>query len=217
MTSAAIMLLIMTSLWTGAYIFAIVYALRNKTHAIPPISLAFNFAWELVAMFFYFEYVAIVWVITDIIIVFLFAKEYMAKKDKDGFLYIIPFVFWAILCILLFNVQIPEKFNGLYFLGFAQDLFMAIEFNYEFKKKEKDKKIDLILWFVALFKLLGDLLAFISSRMFPSVTFFGILVLIFNTVYILRVSQVLFGFPPKKVPEKKAGKNKKKAKKRKKR
>lgn len=219
MTTPEVMLLVMTCLWTTVYIFSIVYALRNKTHAIPPISLAFNFSWELIAMLFFWEYVAILWVITDIFIVILFINEYRTNHDKKGFLYLIPFVCWSLLCIFLFKIQIPGKFNGFYFLGFAQDLFMAIEFNYEFKKKTKSRKIDFTLWLVALFKLLGDFLAFISSRTIPFVTFFGIFVLIFNICYIVRVSRYLFlkqnnQNSTKDVPANKK-KNKKKTKKKK--
>lgn len=192
MPISSLMLLVMTSLWSMVYILAIVYSLRSKTHAIPPISLAFNFAWELVAMLFYWEYVAIVWVIIDVVIVALFVNEYRIKKDKKGFLYLIPFACWSLLCVLLFNIRIPGKFNGFYFLGFAQDLFMAIEFHCEFKKKKSAQKINLTLWFVALFKLLGDLLAFISSRTIPFVSFFGIFVLLFNTGYIVRISKYLY-------------------------
>lgn len=213
LTIRDILMVLLTAFWTLTYVFAVIYALRSKTHAIPPFSISLNFSWEIVALFYYFEYVDIAWVIVDVFIVALIVKEYIDQKNKKACLYLISFVCYGIICALLFNRPFSDGSNGYIFLSFAMDLIMAIDFNIEFKEKLKLKKIDLMLWFVALFKLLGDATALIIYRMYPSVLFFGIAVLIFNTAYIVRVSKVLFGKKEERSPKK----IKKKSKKRKKR
>ncbi len=203
-----IMMVLLTAFWTLAYVFAVVYAVRNKTHAIPPFSVSLNFSWEIIALFYYWEYVDIAWVIVDVFIVALLIKEFIEQKNKNAFLYLISFVCYGIICALLFNKPFDDGSNGYVFLSFAMDLVMAIDFNLEFKEKQKLKKIDLMLWLVALFKLLGDATALIIYWMYPTVLVFGIAVLILNTLYIVRVSQVLFGKPEKKTPKKKTQKKK---------
>lgn len=203
------MLVLLTLFWTLSYIFAVVYAVRNKTHAIPPFSISLNFSWEIVALFYYFEYVDIAWIIVDVFIVVLIIKEFIEKKNKKGFLYLISFVCYGIICALSFNKPFFDGSNGYIFLSFAMDLVMAVDFNLEFKEKKRLKKIDLMLWFVALFKLLGDATALIIYRMYSSVLLLGIAVLIFNIIYIVRVSQNLFGKPKKQPPKKQPKKRRK--------
>ena len=199
MTVRDIMLILLTIFWTLAYIFAVVYAVRKKTHAIPPFSVSLNFSWEIIALFYYWEYVDIAWIIVDIFIVALMIKEFIDAKNKKSLLYLIPFVSYGIICAALFNKPFSDGSNGYIFLSFFMDLVMAVDFNLEFSKKLRSKKMDLSLWFVALFKLLGDATALIIYRMYPYVVFLGLAVLAFNTVYIIRVSQDLFVAPKKKV------------------
>lgn len=216
MTTRDIMMILLTAFWTFAYIFAVVYAVRNKTHAIPPFSVSLNFSWEIVALFYYWEYVDIAWIIVDIFIVALMVKEFADAKNKKALLYLIPFVCYGIICAVLFNKQLPDGSTGYIFLSFAMDLVMAVDFNLKFKKKQELKKIDLWLWLVALFKLLGDAVALIIYRMYPYVVFFGLAVLLFNTVYILQVSNYLYSslkrkeLKGKKMPKKKKRKKHKK-------
>lgn len=212
-----IMMVLLTAFWTLAYVFAVVYAVRNKTHAIPPFSVSLNFSWEIVALFYYWEYVDIAWVIVDIFIVALMVKEFVDAKNRKALLYLIPFVCYGIICALLFNKQLSDGSTGYIFLSFAMDLVMAVDFNLKFKKKQELKKIDLWLWLVALFKLLGDAVALIIYRMYPYVVFFGLAVLLFNTVYILRVSDYLYSSFKRKEIKGKSLPKKKKRKKHKKR
>ncbi len=216
MTTRDVMLILLTAFWTLAYIFAVVYAVRNKTHAIPPFSISLNFSWEIIALFYYWEYVDIAWIIVDVFIVALIVKEFIDAKNKKALLYLISFVCYGIICAALFNMPFSDGSNGYIFLSFVMDLVMAVEFNLEFDKKQQMKKIDLSLWLVALFKLLGDATALIIYRMHPYVVFLGLAVLVFNTVYIIRVSQDFFGIPKKKV-DKKSKNNTMKHKKRRKR
>ena len=209
MTIRDILLILLTAFWTLTYIFAVVYAFRNKTHAIPPFSVSLNFAWEIIALFYYFEYVDIAWIIVDVFIVALLIKEFINNKNKKSFLYLIPFICYSIICALLFNKQFSDGLSGYIILSFAMDLVMAIDFNLEFKEKQRLKKIDLMLWLVALFKLLGDATALIIYRMYPVVLIFGIAVLVFNTIYIYRVSKNLFGKQQKKTSVKKSKKKRK--------
>lgn len=200
MTIRDVWLILLTAFWTLAYIFAVVYAIRNKTHAIPPFSVSLNFSWEIVALFYYFEYVDIAWVIVDVAIVALLIKEFIDNKNKKSLLYLIPFIYYGFACALLFNKSFPDGSTGYIFLSFAMDLVMAVDFNCEFKEKQRSQKVDFMLWLVALFKLLGDAVALVIYQMFPSAMFFGVAVLVFNTIYIARVSHHLWVKPQQKAP-----------------
>lgn len=195
MTTRDIMLILLTIFWTLAYIFAVVYAIRNKTHAIPPFSVSLNFSWEIIALFYYWEYVDIAWVIVDIFIVALMIREFINTKNKKSILYLIPFFCYGFICAVLFNKQFSDGSNGYIFLSFLMDFVMAVDFNFEFSKKRRLKKIDFSLWLVALFKLIGDVTALAIYRMYPYVVFLGLAVLFFNVIYIIRISQVVFGIP----------------------
>lgn len=219
MTPRDVMLVLLTIFWTLAYIFAVVYAARNKTHAIPPFSVSLNFSWEIIALFYYWEYVDIAWVIVDIFIVALMVQEFVDTKNKKALLYLIPFVCYGIICAALFNKSLSDGSTGYIFLSFFMDLIMAVDFHLEFRQKQQSSKINSSLWFVALFKLLGDATALIIYRMFPYVVFLGLSVLAFNIVYIVRVSRYLLNWKnkdsTKNIPTSKK-KNKKKPKKKKK-
>lgn len=197
MTARDVMMILLTAFWTIAYIFAVVYAVRSKTHAIPPFSVSLNFSWEIIALFYYFEYVDIAWVIVDVFIVALMVKEYIEIKNKKALLYLISFVGYGIICACLFDKPFPDGSNGYIFLSFAMDLVMAIDFNREYRQKQKLNKIDFMLWLVALFKMLGDATALIIYRMYPSVLILGVFVLFFNILYIVRVTAQLRGKPLK--------------------
>jgi len=198
LTTRTVMLILLTAFWTLAYIFAVVYAIRKKTHAIPPFSVSLNFSWEIIALFYYWEYVDIAWVIVDIFIVALMVKEFINSKNKKALLYLIPFVCYGIICAALFNIPFPDGSSGYIFLSFVMDLVMAIDFHFEFSIKKQLGVIDSSLWLVALFKLLGDAVALIIYCMFPYVVFLGLSVLFFNTAYIIRVTRELLRTPQKK-------------------
>ena len=221
MSARDIMLILLTLFWTLAYVFAVIYALRSKTHAIPPFSVSLNFSWEIIALFYYWEYVDIAWVIVDVFIVALMVKEFVVAKNKKALLYLIPFVCYGIICAALFNKSFSDGSTGYIFLSFFMDLIMAVDFHFEFRQKQQSNKINSSLWFVALFKLLGDATALIIYRMFPYVVFLGLSVLAFNIAYIVRVSRSLFLHCKNKdsiknIYTNKKKKNKKKAKKKKK-
>lgn len=192
------MLLMLTVFWTLAYVFAVVYAIHQKTHAIPPFSVSLNFSWEIIALLYYWEYIDIAWLIVDVFIVVLMVKEFINAKNKKALLYLIPFFGYGIICAVFFNMPFPDGSSGYVFLSFVMDLVMAVDFNLEFREKLQMKVIDSSLCLVALFKLLGDATALIIYRMYPYVVFLGLFVLLFNTVYIFRVSQELLSIHKKR-------------------
>ena len=202
-----VMLVLLTLFWTIAYIFAVIYAVRNKTHAIPPLSISLNFSWEIIAFFYYFEFIDIAWVIVDFFIVALIVDEFIEKQYKKGWLYIISFLCYGIVCAGLFNETFPDGTTGYIFLSFAMDLIMAIDFNLEFHEKQREKVVDGSLFWIAIFKFLGDAVALIIYRMYPSVLAFGVAVFFFNLIYIVRVYKELLKSPSQRKGAKYGGRH----------
>ena len=179
-----IRLLLLVIFWTIAYFFAIYHAVKYKSHGIPALSVALNFAWEAVATLYYHEYVGIVWCLVDAFIVFFIIKEYRSQKPRL-LLYLLAFAVCSTVCGLFFETIIVPGLNGFVFICFLIDLIMAADFVYElcFGKIA----INPIALCIAVFKLLGDYMAWNLYRRNKIIFAIGLCVLVLNIVYLVVV------------------------------
>lgn len=182
-------LVYLTVFWSIAYLLAIFHAVRFKRHAIPAFSVSLNFAWELVALVYYFEPIDIVWTILDAVIVLCLVKELIREKNKHLFDYCCCFLIYGVICVLCFNRPFPGQMTGYVFLSFFMDLLMAINFWWEYRKKHH---INIITIMVALFRMLGDAVAWLIYQHITTVFILGSMIFVLNVAFLAFVSYEYF-------------------------
>ena len=180
----------LVAFWTGAYLAAIMQAARTGKHGIPAFSVALNFAWELVAIVYYREYVGIVWALADAVIVCYIIREYRDDKRRL-LLYALSFAAFASVCAVFFEKEIWPGAKGFKVLGFIINLTMECDFLCElfFGKIEKNAMAVL----VAVFKLLGDLVAWNMYGSDRYIFAIGLSVFVLNLLYLAFLSVKVAG------------------------
>ena len=175
--------------WCITYMFLILYAIKFRSHAIPLVAMCLNFAWETLALsgsVFMRNYTTalifhIPWFFLDLIMVCLFLfYETNIKENKRPKIVFLCSYFSSILFLLALFL------NGYMLLScFIIDLIMAISFLLYICLKKLEHSW--ILYFVALFKLLGDMFAWLYYKEYPGINPIGICVLCCNIAYILVI------------------------------
>ena len=175
--------------WSITYIFLIIYCIKYKTHAIPLSSICLNFSWETLALGGSILYrsslnvlaIHVSWFSLDLvmIVLFLFYETRIKENIKQKLVLLFSYVTFIICFLLLF-------LNGyMLLLSFFIDLIMAVDFfRYIIFKKFNYSKI---LYFIGIFKLLGDVFAWLYYKNNFGIMPIGIIVLVFNIVYIILV------------------------------
>ena len=179
--------------WSITYILIILYSFRERIIAIPPIAIASNFAWETIALLQDFlrhsnlsnvgMCIHVFWFSLDLLIVMI----YLCKCNS------VYFNKWIFTCIyicesLFLFVIFHFTISGMLLSCFAIDLIMAVEWC--FYGMNKELKINLLLTFIAIAKLIGDFLAWLCYRgNHFIVNIIGIFVLIINIgfLFILHI------------------------------
>jgi hypothetical protein len=177
-------LFLLVCLWTIAYAFAIVHAIKYKSHGIPALSVALNYAWEVLATIYYREYVGIVWCLVDTVIVYFIIKEYKRQK-LQLIISLLSFVISSVACVLFFEHTVVPGLNGFVFICFLIDLIMAADFVYEISFGKI--AVNPITLCIAFFKLLGDYMAWNMYRRNKIILAIGLCVLVLNIIYLIVV------------------------------
>lgn len=172
--------------WSIAYLFFIIYSLKNKTHGISLVSIVLNFSWETNALLLdilkgRMGWIHIFWFSLDLIILFL-ALKYINDKKKTMYTLL---AFFTLSSVLYFVFKVNK---GMLVSCFIIDLIMAFDFHRYFNKVKL--KIDSIYIITATCKLIGDLFAWLYYKSFtPIVYIIGITVLCLNIGYIFIVAK----------------------------
>lgn len=171
--------------WSLTYILVVIFSVKNislKRRAIPLIPPILNIAWESNALLLsngFWGHIA--WFVLDVFILVIGIYFLPSAKRK----YYIPMV---VIVFFIFNWIIFSVPLGMLLSSFAIDLIMAICFWIDRKNILPNGSI-----LIAIFKLLGDLSAAIFySPMSTAVFVMAVIVLIFNSAYLLyRIKEKL--------------------------
>lgn len=175
------------SLWSVAYILIAIVGFVNRNNprlAMPKVALFANFAWEVASIFelkgaFFSQggFGRVIWLVTDI---FILLAVFSKRRTIDNFrkqvlVWFLPWIGLTVIFALGF-----EFVDGFITVSsFVIDIEMAIMFWVQRKKFDPSLRI-----FIALTKLLGDILAAVyCTPLHSSVPFFGAVSLIFNILY----------------------------------
>jgi hypothetical protein len=154
--------------WLFTYIIVIWRGFQDKSFGMPVIALSANASWEAIYSFFYIppsellHYSSIVWLLFDIPILiqcFLYgAEDFKAPLIKNNFIPILGFSifisFWVLLCF----VRELNDVRGVY-SGFGINLMMSTLYIGMFIRRGGNRGQSV---YIALFKALGTLCAFLS-------------------------------------------------------
>ena len=171
--------------WSITYILLIVYAFKYKTHAIPILAVVLNFSWETLALtgsILNWELtggliIHIAWFFLDLIIIafLLFYDIYNTKKEKATL--IIGYIISVVCLFFAFH-------SGYMLLScFIIDLIMAILFLLHILLRKTKRNI--LSFLIGLFKLLGDMFAWLYYMDNLHIPIIGLCVLILNVGYLI--------------------------------
>lgn len=172
------------SFWSLAYVFFIIYSLKNKTHGISLISIVLNFSWETNALLADIinnvnNWIHIFWFSLDLIIIIL-ALYYLRDKSKT-ILTLLSFICITVTLYFVFKID-----YGMLVSCFIIDLIMAIDFHRYFNRT--DLKVDLIYIMTAVCKFFGDMFAWLCYRNYTQiVNIIGGVVLFLNIYFLLLI------------------------------
>lgn len=167
--------LLQASCWTVVYIVAIIYSIKYRTHIIPAINILLNFGWEVTALLYWRRLIYLGWIIPDLIILVLFLMEERYDKKRN-----IRIVLESLGIIIVYFVIFQNK-NGTLYSSFAIDLVMAILFCIKIVREN----VNIYNIGIGILKLIGDWAAWRYYRYDQVVDNIGIIVLIFNLIYVI--------------------------------
>lgn len=159
--------------WLFAYIAIIWRGFKERSSGMPMLALSTNISWEAIYSFFYqpfsnpLHYTSIAWFFFDLPIAFQcflygsddFQTQFAKKNFRNIFLVAIAISFTIILsCFYEFNDP-----QGLY-TAFGTNLMMSILFVYMLIRRDD---VHGQSFYIALFKWIGTLFAFLSCFEFP--------------------------------------------------
>ena len=186
--------------WTLTYLLIIRRGFHDKALGMPVVALCANISWEFIFSFIYPHgspqiYVNVVWLLFDSVIVFQALK--FGVRDFPGS---VPtklfYPFFTLTLLLSFSAVlfVTREFKDWYgkYAAFGQNLMMSALFVTMLVKRNSAAGQSL---FIALFKMIGTLLASILFfRLVPSselLKFFYVAIFIFDLIYTVMLYQML--------------------------
>ena len=179
-------------LWTLTYILIINRGFKDRTFGMPLPALAANLSWEFIFAFILPQgspqiYINITWFVFDLIILYQALRfgpaafgGFLGKWFYPAFVIGIAAAFGAVLSVTLEF----QDWEGKY-AAFGQNLMMSILFNVMLFRRADVKGQSM---YVAVFKMLGTLLASILFHIFdpssPLLNFLFLAILFFDCTYI---------------------------------
>ena len=174
--------------WSLAYIFIIVCSFqfrREKCIYMPLIAGALNLGWEFLAFLRSGGYwVHSIWLLLDVFI--LAYNVYILGSIKRRLLYLLVVLAGATVLYGVFTLS-----NGMLIAAFILDIEMAVEYLIVLWKTRPKKDTNIYIW-IGIFRLLGDLSAWLGyMRSSTVVLVTGAAVLVVNALYLCFCFELL--------------------------